>query len=233
MDMQENLDDYINDIGGSGMDMMDIMQQTQQQMHYPINEEQEEPANGPMPDFMQQQTTKLHHQDLQENTLTGQPINVTINLAPAPFADVTINLGPAAKAQSSSPYLDDDFDDFDAQDDLTKDQQKQDGNVKLARHIDKELNRVADDVMNVDELEQQYRMTKDPENPNNIFVLKFGANEEQHWRLPWNGTTNLLCHMEPNKLLIEQSKYNAMYIKYSVTPPEFKELMVAAKKKQV
>ena len=34
---------------------------------------------------------------------------------------------------------------------------------------------------------------------------------------------NFLCHMEPNKLLIGQSKYNAMYIKHSVTPCEFKQ----------
>ena len=73
-----------------------------------------------------------------------------------------------------------------------------DGNVRIARQLARNLDNVADDVMAQDRLEQQQRMTKDPENPFNIFVLKFGAQEEQHWRLPYNKTTNLLCHMEPN-----------------------------------
>ena len=108
-----------------------------------------------------------------------------------------------------------------------------DSNVRFARQIANQMDRLADEVMNVDELEQQYRMTKDPQNPNNIFVLKFGKQEEQHWRLPWNPTTSLMCHMEPNKLLIEQSKYNAMYLKYSVCPHEFKKAQKKKKKQQI
>ena len=95
------------------------------------------------------------------------------------------------------------------------------------------MDRMADELLNVDKLEQQYRMTNYPEDPNNIFVVKFGKNEEQHWKLAYNPTTSLMCHMQPNKLLIEQSKYNAMYIKYSLNPDEFKQEQVRKKKLQI
>ncbi len=42
--------------------------------------------------------------------------------------------------------------------------------MNLVRRIDQELNHVADEVMNIDEIEQQYRMTKDPNNPKNVLV---------------------------------------------------------------
>eukprot|EP01083_Nonionella_stella_P315892 1142446_1 len=167
----------------------------------------------------------------------------TINLAPAVVPvenEITINIGKpkhTLPVDITESYLDDDLDDleeyeqysdYDAKDDLTKDQQKQEDKVNLARYVAHQMDHLADDVLNVDELEQQHRMRKDPDNPHNIFVLKFGKNEEQHWRLPWNATTNLLCAMEPNRLLIEQSKYNAMYVKYSLTPQEFKKAMIKA-----
>merc|ERR1712228_1033710 len=111
-------------------------------------------------------------------------------------------------------------------------QQKNDKNVKFARNIAAQIDKVIDDVANVDPIEQQYRMTHNPEDPMNIFVIKFGKDEEQHYRLPYNPTTNLLCHMEPNKLLIEQSKANAMYMQYAITPSQYKQRYMQQKKKK-
>lgn len=107
------------------------------------------------------------------------------------------------------------------------------GNRHLARHINQRLMNVPDEVANIDVQEQQWRMRNDPDNEHNIFVVKFGKDEEQHWRLPWNQTTNLFCHMEPNKLLIEQSRYNAEYMRLSIPPQEYKKQWFERHQKQL